>query len=439
MAKAQINDPILYSDWDAIQSVVYEQLGPLQEVAGNPGVYIEGTGYGLATNQLISKAYPFTRTVKRISSEAQARVEFVDDHNLVVGEVIYFSNFTTHANYNNVNNWSGYDIADNYATVVTVVSTTVVEVDFNTFNYNPSDNGAVLWETYNPASNTGHSCDANQYYISANQFVNLRADLTTAVRHITGAVPGPGNLFPGGEITEMPTPARGAVIRYDVYDPYYEVANSINTYKYFSAVQQQYQPTLGSAARNATAWNQSTFFEFYVDFSDAYDFVQFFNTGGLVQIQFPVSDTVVENANNDNVFNLNRHWRDLIRLVFPLYVGARGKTQMGLDADSRSIASIGAFDVAAVDTQIAGATGDQITAYTDKYDDHYVRVYMREVVNQTRLNFIIELFDSSNTNSYASQTDVDREIKLVFDYSDYIPLRATPQNYTIGLVRTWTT
>ena len=68
MTQANAGDPILYSDWDAIQSVIYEQLGPLQEVAGSPGVFVEGKGYGLAQSQLNSRAYPFTRSIISISS-----------------------------------------------------------------------------------------------------------------------------------------------------------------------------------------------------------------------------------------------------------------------------------------------------------------------------------------------------------------------------------
>lgn len=437
--RTQINEPILYSDWDAIQTLISEQIGPLQEIAGSPGVYVEGSGYGLGLDQLYSKPYPFTRTVKRISSEAQARIEFIDDHHLVDGEVIFFTNFVTHPNANTTNNWSGYDIANNYAVVLdaSVDSRTVI-VDFNTFNYSPGDNGAVFWETYVPASNQGHSCDAVQYYVSANQFANLRADLSQAVDHITGAVPGPGNLFPGGEATDLPVPLRNDTIRHSVYDKFYNVVDAASNYQYICAVQQQYQPALGSSARNANAWTGNTFFEFAIDWKDSYDFVQFFNTGGFVEIQFPVADAVVGDSNNNRVNNLNRHWRDLIRSIFPLYIGARSKTNMGLDGDSRSISDVGAFDVSSVDTLIAQALGNTISGYGSSYNDHYVRIYMRELINQTKLNFIVELYDSSSSNAYASDTDVDREIKIVMNYSGGVPLRATPQNYGYQISRAWT-
>ena len=429
MAKPAQYDPILYSDWDAIQTIVYEQIGPLQEIIGSPGVFVEGEGYGLAQELLQSKAYPFIRQVKRISSETQPSVEFVLPHYLVDGEVIYFTNFN--------NNWGGQDIADNFATVVNVVNEFTVEIDFSTFDYTPTGNGATLWNTYNAANGTGDTCDVTQYYISANQFANLRADMARAIEHITGAPPAAANTFPGGESTDLPIPVRGGIIYYSVYDPFYEIANHINTYKYICNGQASYQPSLPSSARNANAWNQTTNFEFAVKWDTAYDFVQFFNTGGFIKIEFPNPSTVVGNSSNDNVLNLNSHWRDMINLVFPLYVGARSKTNMGLASDPRSIADVGAYDVGSTDTIIKSALGSDITGYGQKYDDHSVTVYLRESINQRELTFLVTLVDTSSTNAYAIETDLDREIKLIFQYSQYIPLASTPQNYTIIINRAW--
>ena len=412
-------DPILYSDWDAIQSIVYAQLGPLQEFAGSPGVYVEGTGYGLPTSSLSSRPYPFSRNITQITSEAQAQVTFDSAHHLVTGEVIFFTSFS--------NSWGGLSIANNFATVNSVLDSTRVIIDFSTFGFTP-------WQI-------GDTAEAVQYYISANQFVNLRADLAKVVQHITGAPPGPGNFLPGGEATDLATPVRGDIIYHSVFDPYYNISNSVDAYKFINNEFTTVQPSLPGSAINTGAWNGVSDFEIGITWSgsDGYDFVQYFNTGGLLKLDMINLDaSVVGNANNDNVFNLNRHWRDLLKKVFPLWVGAKGKTQMGLAADPRNISTSGAFDAIGVYSSIFQVSGTAVTAYGSAYDDHSVNVEMKQTVNQKNLFFRITLTDTSTTNAYAQSVDIDRNFELSFRYSvGSVPLASAPSNYTISITNGW--
>ena len=413
------NDPILYSDWDAIQTIVYEQLGPLQEFQGTPGVYVEGTGYGLPQSDLQSRPYPFSRTIVSISSEAQALITFDNPHHLIPGEVIFFTGFT--------NTWGGLPIANNYATVITDLDDTRIIVDFSTFGYTP-------WALNDRA-------EAVQYLVSANQFANLRADLAKVVQHITGAPPASSSFFPGGESTNLPIPTRGSLIEFNVFDPYYNVSNNADTYKFINLENTIVSPSLPGSAVNTNAWNGVTDLEFSItwDGTDGYNFVQFFNTGGLIKLDMiNLASSVVGNADNDRVFNLNRHWRDLLQLVFPLWIGAKGKTQMGLAADPRNISTSGAFDALGVYSIIYQVSGSQITDYGNAYDDHEVKVEMKQTINQKNLFFRITLTDTSTTNVYAQNVDVDRNLELSFQYTTgSIQLASTPINYTIQITNGW--
>lgn len=416
-------DPILYSDWDAIQTVIYDQLGPLQERSGNPGIYVEGTGYGLAQSQLTSRAYPFVRNITNFSSEVQPTITFATAHNLVVGEVLFFSNFN--------NSWGGQPIVNNFATVQNVIDSTRVLVDFSTFGY----------PAWNIATDTA---EAQQYYISANQFVNLRADLAKVVQHITGAPPGPGTFFAGGEATELPTPLRGDIIYHSVYDPYYTVATAAQDYKFHQAPPSsgesaQVSPSLGSLATNNNAWNGQSDLELAISWpgSDGYDFVQFFNTGGFVILDMNPTGYVGD-ANNDRVANLNGHWRDMINGVFPIYIGARSKNVMNLASDPRNIAASGAFDALGVYSTIASKAGNTVSGYGSSYNDHSIQVQMKQVTNQKDLYFKIILTDTSQTNTYARQVDINRNLTITFQYSTgSVPLASIPNSYTISILNGW--
>jgi hypothetical protein len=411
-------DPILYSDWDAIQTVIYEQVGPLQEVAGSPGVYVPGRGYGLAQNQLSSRAYPFTRAIDTISSEAQATVTFVNNHDLVVDEVIYFTNFN--------NSWGNLGIANNFAKVITILNDTRVIVDFNTFGYTP-------WTV-------GNSADAVQYYISANQFANLRADLAKAVQHITGAPPALGNNFPGGESSNLPVPVRGNIIYHSVYDPYYIVSTACDTYRYVAKEVTTLEPTMPGSATNTNTWNDLTQFEIKITWSgtDGYDFVQFFNTGGLIKVDMLNISASNPATDPPNTAALNDAWEDLLTQVFPVYIGAKGKDQMGLTSDPRSIATTGAFDLTGSYAELfyQDYSGNP---YSSSYDDHYVRIEAKQQIFQKDISIQITLNDSSSGNTYASSVSIDRKLQLSFVYSvGSIPLAENPNQYNIQRIAGWT-
>jgi hypothetical protein len=411
-------DPILYSDWDSIQTVIYEQVGPIQEVAGSPGVYVEGVGYGLAQSQLSSRPYPFTRNIVLISSESQATVEFDGPHKLVVDEVIFFTNFS--------NSWGGLGIQNNFAKVTSVTSSTRVIVDFNTFSYPP-------W-------NFGETAEAQQYFISANQFANLRADLALAVQHITGAVPALGNNFPGGESSVLPVPLKGDIIYHSVYDPYYVVATACDTYRYVNNENTTLQATMPSSATATGVWDGLTQYEIKITWpnTDGFDFVQFFNTGGLIKID--MGNVSASNPASDppNTAALNDSWEALLNGSFPVFMGAKGKTQMGLGSDPRSIATTGAYDLTGSPVEVFYKSNSG-NPYSTAYDDHYVRVEAFQQVFQRDMNIIVTLNDSSTGNTYASSVSIDRKLIVSFVYSiGAVPLSENPNQYVIQRVIGWT-
>ena len=411
-------DPILFSDWDAIQTIIYEQLGPLQEFAGSPGVYVEGIGYGLAQNQLQSRDYPFTRNIESISSEAQASVTFTSDHHLVVDEVIFFTNFN--------NSWGGLGIQNNFAKVVTVVDVNRVIVDFNTFGYTP-------WQI-------GDTAEAVQYYISANQFANLRADLAKVVKHITGALPQSGNNFPDGTSSELPLPIRGDVIYHSVYDPYYNVSTAANVHKFINNESAQFDYSMPSTATSTGDWNGITSYKFKITWpnTDGYDYIQFFNTGGLIKMDMldvAASDpgNTISGATNGNRA-LNDAWVDFLTDNFPLYFGAKGKTQLGLASDPRAITSTGAYDLTGAYAEIYSATYGT-NPYNASYEDHTIAVDAKFNVEQRDIEFEITLTDTSTTNSFANKVDIDRKLQVSFIYSTgSVPLAANPNTYILQSV-----
>lgn len=424
MTQANAGDPILYSDWDAIQSVIYEQLGPLQEVAGSPGVFVEGKGYGLAQSQLNSRAYPFTRSIISISSEVQPVVQFDSDHHLVPGEVIFFQNFN--------NSWGGEPISTNFATVQAVNNSTEVLIDFSTFGFTP-------W-------GLGDTAEAVQYYISANQFANLRADLVLAVTHICGGVPGPGRFFPDGTGTEIATPLRGDIIYNSVYLPYYTISTKANQFKYVCNLDTQTSTALPNtyppSANNTNSWNGLTEYQMRLTWpgtgtNAAFDFMQFFNTGGLVKVDMENIDASnTQSGSGGNNQALNNAWADLMNSVFPVHIGAYGKNAMGLSGDTRTISNFGVFDLGQSMQTILEQF--QTGGYSD-YSDHYISIQARQSTFQRALEILVQLRDTSASNSFASRVDIDRKLVISFVHSvGAIPLAINPSQVAVTRIAGWT-
>ena len=419
MAKPAQNDPILYSDWDTIQQIIEEQLGPLQEFSGSPGVFVLGTGYGLAAEDVQSKPYPFTRDIISITSSAQATVTFSSDHYLTQGEVIFFTNFS--------NAWAGEGILNNFATVIDATVSDRVIVDFNTFSY--------------PAWQLGDTAEAVQYYISANQFNNLRADLSKVVTHITGSPPFDTVFFPGGESTKLPVPVRGDQIYYSVFDPFYEVSTNANKYKYINNESAQLDYPMPASTSATGVWNGLSELEIRIQWpsTDGYDFVQYFNTGGLIKIDMlNITTSDPGNSGGQNNAALNDAWKDFMSDVFPIYMGAKGKTQMGLSGDPRSFSDIGAFDLNGTNTEIFYQEYGT-NPYDTSYDDHTIRIQARQVQLQRDMYIKISLSDSSTSNTFANRVDIDRTLQISFIYSTgSVPLTTNPNQYVLTRQTGWT-
>jgi hypothetical protein len=128
----------------------------------------------------------------------------------------------------------------------------------------------------------------------------------------------------------------------------------------------------------------------------------------------------------------------MINGVFPIYVGARSKANMNLSSDPRNITNAGAFDALGVYSTIASKAGNTVSGYGSSYNDHSIQVQMKQVTNQKDLYFRIILTDTSQTNTYARQVDINRNLTITFQYSTgSVPLASIPNSYTISILNGW--
>jgi hypothetical protein len=413
---ATAGDIIAYSDWDALYNTVNTQKGPLQNqgTEQNPS-YILGVGYGVAQSSINCLPYPFERAISSITSTNNCEITFTGKHRLAQGELIFIENIQGDPT------WAASDLQSTYWTVDTVVSDTKIRIGYNAF-------GFPAW-----GASTGV---VRQYHISANQFNNLRIDVADIYKHINGT--SPTNV-------ELPVVTRGAVISYDVYDPYYTQISDLNTRK-LQCRDLEVQDA-GVNIDRVSNWNASLSAQITITWPDSYDIVQYFNTGSF--IKFYLDDNSLNASANQAGNNINvkdNSWVAILSSVFPLYYGARSGGNMGYSSTPTATGrwtDSGYFDIAGTTNSIASVSGSSFSgSYGTAYDNNTIAVsHVRPFANGERsiqFNFVIT---DSHSNTYAENTTVDVRMGIEFYYSnsDTIPLRVEPtsSNYVITSPSAW--
>lgn len=406
MAAAQF-DPIVFSDYDSLRNVVRGVLGPLQETA--PGVYLYGTGYGLSESSLFASLYPFTKTISSISNSNPARVTCTTPHRLVAGEVIYIDNISAPA-------WSATPLNGAYFTVGSVITNPTPGAESVTFTLQGVNTN--IGSTYTAAW-TG-SGTVEQYVVSANQFANLRVDTAKAYKHVFGFNPSATTL-PTMTNTNpaQPTEAgRGKIIQHNVFQPFYTTITDINAKKLVLGESLDYQwPTAVERNGGTSPWTSSITVAFTVEWPTAYDFVQFFNTGGLMKFDIQVDQ--LTNAPS-NSLSKNTKWQELAQANFPRYYGAYDKNTQGY-TDSSLWCSSGAFQATTSGfTTILGPA-----ALTGTYSANTILIQHR-VLTDKKLSFEITLTDG-HANVYSENVTARFRFFLNFIYSvGGVPLNVSP-------------
>lgn len=398
---ALIGDIIAFSDWNALHDEVAEILGPIPFNA-NTGLYSPvGQGYGFTEDQLTSRRYPFSRPVTNISQTNPATITFSAKHNLVVGEILYLDQFSDPT-------WALTDLDGTYVRVGSIVDEFRVTIDFSTIGY-PAFAGSV---------------ECTQPLIGANQFKNLRTDLAIIYQHINGSAPNQ---------TALPSPTRNDVVRYNVYQPYFNEVSDLSTRKLQLGESGIYDYSAIAGLRSTSSWSGTRSCQFRVTFNSQFDFVQYFNTGGFIVLKWPVQGNTGNTAGN-NVANLNAEWTQTINRIFPLYYGGFGNDTLGY-SDSRSYSTQGAFQATGTYQTIKISQGD-----TSPYTSDTLTVRHKLEEDQRVIEFEI-VVNNVHSNSYAQSVTIDLIIDVSLEFSTgSVPLATSPTGANrpvITVVKSW--
>jgi len=369
-------DPVRFSDYNNLYNYVADTLGPIPVDGSNVFGYRLGRGYGQLTTSFNSLLYPFLRTITNITNASPPVVTTSLNHNLVAEELVFLANFTQ-SGWNTSTLESNYFVVDQ---VLTPTTFTLRGVDARTTN------GFVTW-------GLGQTGQCTQPIISANQFNNLRADVNKIYKHTTGV-----NATQG----QMPTVVRNAGINHNVYLPYYNLIDTVYNANLKLGESIEYlTPTRPS---RTASWNSSIAVEFTVEFPTEYDFVQYFNTGGLLKMNILVT-SLSDGARTTK----NTSYANLATANFPLYYGAYPKATMGY-TDTTKWASAGAYQAS-----LSGYTEIYRVNPTGTYAVNYYRLQHR-LINARRLSFILTAVDDVS-NAFAQDVTADFEFNLSFIYT----------------------
>ena len=408
-------DPVRYSDYNALYSTIATLVGPLQTSA--PNVYIKGTGYGLPLSSLASLAYPFNRTISSVSNTNPCQITTTANHNLVAGEQIYIDNIS------NVS-WGATPLNGNYFVVNQIISPTVfslVNVDSRVSNGYPSG-----W--------SGGTGAISQFVISANQFNNLRTDLNRAWKHVTGSdlANDTTNDWPLTGLTSgAPIPVRGDPILHNIYLPYYNRVNDVNTYKYIMQDAFYFGWNVAPVRDGATnAWGNGLMsVETIIDFPTNYDFVQYFNTGGFFNLNLVVTNTSNGPA---SAASQNTDWKNLATSLFGtggINYGAYNKAGMGYTSSgvgpygqtgaygqsaSAPWTSAGAYNATAATYGNLGYI-NQVTSTTANYTTNYIGIKHR-AYTQKKIGILIDLYNG-HVNQFSPNVTARFQLNLTLYYT----------------------
>jgi hypothetical protein len=366
---ASQGSPILFSEYNAIQSTVANIIGPVS------GTIPIATGYGQTV--IASEPYPFSSVpITNVSRAAQATVTTgTRSHNLVQGEIIYIDNIDAGMT----------QLTDTYCTVVSVTQFTFI-INVNTTAF-------TAWQT-------GQTGRIQQFVISANQFNRLRFDLAAVRKHQTGFT-----VAEGTAAGQLPTITRSTggvpnIINYNVFDSYYQVAASAATEKFYLGEYSSFQP--GSSPQlYSNNWTGTATLTLEVEWPNLNAIRQFFNTGGY--IEFDLNAGAASTANSKSK---DEDWAAILNTT-PIGYGAYNKANMGNRAGTWTTG--GFFDADAFDRIIYSKTG------TAPYNVNKLEIRHR-ALNEKRMRFTIILTDA-HTNIYAENVTADLSLAYIFYYT----------------------
>jgi hypothetical protein len=360
---ASLGSTIIFSEYNAIQSIVSTLIGPTS------GTIPIGVGYGQTI--IASEQYPFsTPVITNVTRASQATVTTNVPHNLVPGEIIYIDNISG----------GMIELNDRYVTVVTVTSLSFT-INLNTTTF-------TVWDI----SQTGRM---QQFIISANQFNRLRSDLARVRKHQTGFT-----VANGTAAGQLPVTVRNSLIQYNVYDSFFNLANTCNTEKFFLGEVASNQPSI-SPKTFTSNWTGTLSFRLEVEWPNLNAIRQYFNTGGY--IQFDINAGAASTANSKAK---DDEWIAMLNQT-PVNYGAYGNPNMGTRPGTWTTA--GFYDASASDVEVFNVKG------TGAYATNYLSITHR-ALSERQLRWDVILSDV-HANIFAENVTSDISIAFLFFYT----------------------
>lgn len=395
-------DPIVYSDWDNLYSVLSTVLGPIPvDTGGNPTT--PGQGWGLSSSSISSAPYPFTKTISDFARTNLPTVTTSTPHGFANGDIIYISGLT--------GAWATSAANEQYFTIDTVTSTT-----FRITNLYLATAGLPAY----PGGAT-----VSQPIVHKSQFDRISTDLQNAWTHITG---GTGSL-------SLTNPVKNTVISDSVFSTYYNAINTVNSKKLILG---KYQNDLMRTQTQSSTWgegNAGLTAEWTMTFPSQLALYQYFNTGGMFRFNLQMSNLAPSGTN----VAVDANWNTLCTTHFPVYYGAYSKSNMGYNSttfaptetvDSNRFTSYGAFDA---------VTSGYTTIYekfgTGVYASNYVKLEnYKDASNPARLHFKLTLQDTV-VNAWVNGVSADVTLTINYLYSIApVALSFTPPNAVSGII-----
>jgi hypothetical protein len=362
---ASLGSRVIFSEYNAIQSTITTLIGPTS------GTIPVDTGYGQAT--IVSEQYPFsTAVITNVSKASQATVTTNVRHNLVPGEIIYIDNISA----------GMVELNDRYVSVVTVSTLSF------TINLNTNTAGFTAWSS-------GQTGRIQQFVISANQFNRLRTDLAAVRKHQTGFT-----VAEGTGAGQLPTSVRGSLISYNIYDSFFNLANTSNSEKYFLGESTSNQPA--TSPRTFTGdWTGTLSFTLEIEWPSLNAVRQWFNTGGYIQFDINAGAATTGNSKLKD-----EEWAAILNTT-PVNYGGRNAANMGSRPGNWTTG--GFYDADAFDREIFRANG------TGNYSTNYLSITHR-ALTEKRIRWSISMVDT-HANIFAQAVTADISIAFILFYT----------------------
>jgi hypothetical protein len=360
---ASLGSRIIFSEYNAIQSTIATLIGPTS------GTIPVDTGYGQAT--IVSEQYPFsTAVITSVTNANQATVTTNVRHNLVPGEIIYIDSIGA----------GMVQLNDKYVSVVTAGAFTFT-INLNTSAY-------TAWTS-------GQTGRIQQFVISANQFNRLRTDLAAVRKHQTGFT-----VAEGTAAEQLPTSARNSLITYNIYDSFFNLANTSNSQKYFLGESTSNQP--GTSPRTFTGdWTGTLSFTLEIEWPSLNAIRQWFNTGGYIQFDINAGAATTGNSKSKD-----EDWAAILNTT-PVNYGGRNAANMGSRPGNWTTA--GFYDADAFDREIFRAGG------SGNYSTNYLSITHR-ALTEKRIRWSISMVDT-HANIFAQAVTADISIAFILFYT----------------------